>query len=163
MLGTLVSFHGIPHLGSDVRNRAFTLVELLIVIIIVAVLAAVAIPKYSQSWRRTTEVRMRAMLSLRRQAIQRFRLDTGLWPLTYQAVESLTPPSQGLDDQGNTTALVASTWRGPYLDNRLFSEAVIHSRYRGVGYSYKTTSPGVGDLRWNTSLTDLAGANIGAW
>lgn len=145
------------------RNRGFTLVELLIVIIVVAVLMAIAIPKTNERWRLAEENRMRIQLKLRREAIERFRADTGLWPADHSDTEDLTAPPTGLNDSGASVTLNARTWRGPYLDNRLFAERNRHPRYRSTFVLYTTTPPGVGRLRWNTTQTSLNGQNIGAW
>ena len=58
--------------------RAFTLVELLVVIIIVSILAAVAIPRFSDSALKSKEATLRANLKLIREAGDRAEADTGL-------------------------------------------------------------------------------------
>ena len=49
-----------------VWNKGFTLVELLIVIIIIAVLAAIAIPKFANSSLRSKESALRSNLKISR-------------------------------------------------------------------------------------------------
>ncbi|MDH4389351.1 MAG: prepilin-type N-terminal cleavage/methylation domain-containing protein [Fimbriimonas sp.] len=147
-----------------IRARAFTLVELLIVIILVAVLAAIAIPKISDRWRFASESRWKAQLVERRRAIERFRADTGVWPASINDVGSSSAPATGLDDQGTSVSINASNWRGPYLllitSN---NSTVLHPRVRSIRYTYDTTQPGVGTLRLNTNLLALDGSNMGAW
>ena len=82
-------------------RRAFTLVELLIVIIIIAVLAAVAIPKFQNSSQRADEASARADLKVIRQAIELFRNDTTLYPLTIPALSATSAPSKGRRFNGN--------------------------------------------------------------
>jgi prepilin-type N-terminal cleavage/methylation domain-containing protein len=144
-------------------RRAFTLVELLIVVIIIAILAAIALPKFADSWRRSTETRMRAQLKLRRDAIARFRNDTGLYPKVHSDVELSSAPAKGIDESGNIVEIPSGSWQGPYLNNQMYSADIIHSRYRGKGYTYDTTSPGVGNIRWNTGLNDLNEKAIDSW
>ena len=116
------------------RVRAFTLVELLIVIIVVSVLATIAIPKVNDSWRRASESSLRSRLKIYRDAMDRFYADCGCYPIAGD-IGSQTPPSRCYTDHAFATrALVASTWRGPYLRNQagLDENRFLHSHYRGL-------------------------------
>ena len=62
------------------RSRAFTLVELLIVIVVLAVLAAIVIPKFNDSGIRGRESSLRANLKVVRNAVELFKTDTGSYP-----------------------------------------------------------------------------------
>jgi prepilin-type N-terminal cleavage/methylation domain-containing protein len=99
--------------------RAFTLVELLIVIIIVAILAAVAIPRFSDSALKAKESALRANLKLIREAGDRAEADTGII-VSISALTSATAPATGwtrkaMNTTWSVTNVDASTWRGPYL------------------------------------------------
>ncbi|MEI7575590.1 MAG: type II secretion system protein [Armatimonadota bacterium] len=147
-----------------IRARGFSLVELLIVIILIAVLAAIAIPKIGDRWRFTSELRWKAQLDVRRNAIERFHADTGLWPVAYDDVRKTSAPPNGLDDLGNIVAIKASEWRGPYqgtADSN--NSSVLHPYVRSLGYTYTIQPPGVGTLRLNTSKRTIDGSNMGAW
>lgn len=98
-------------------RRAFTLVELLIVIIIIAVLAAIAIPKFANSSGRSKDSALRSNIKIARSAIEAFRADTGLPPvslvdLTKEA--GATAPTQGAGPSG-TAINFTGTYRGPYV------------------------------------------------
>lgn len=98
------------------RQNAFTLVELLIVIIIIAVLAAIAIPKFSNSTTRSKESALRSNLKLVRNAVELFRADTGLFPKTLSALsETSMTTTQGYDSTATLTNINSADWRGPYL------------------------------------------------
>jgi prepilin-type N-terminal cleavage/methylation domain-containing protein len=130
-------FYGKILVGDEVmfRVRAFTLVELLIVIIIVSVLATIAIPKVNESWRRASESSLRSRLKIFRDAMDRFYADCGCYPISISDIGSQTPPSRCYTDHAfGTRALVASTWRGPYLRNQAGSDEnrFLHSHYRGL-------------------------------
>ena len=98
-------------------RRAFTLVELLIVIIIIAVLAAVAIPKFANSSTRSKESTLRSNLKIVRNAIDMARSDTGLNVKLPADLASPTAPAL-MNTPGGTTgvAVPAGSWRGPYVE-----------------------------------------------
>lgn len=96
-------------------KKGFTLVELLIVIIIIAVLAAIAIPKFSNSSLRSKESALRGNLRLTRDAVDLFKADTGALPAVTADLAVTTAPASGLDATGGTKAIAAADWRGPYL------------------------------------------------
>jgi prepilin-type N-terminal cleavage/methylation domain-containing protein len=101
------------------QRRAFTLVELLVVIVIVAVLAAIAVPKFAQSSLRSKEAALRASLKLIRDAGDRCEADTGL-TVDVTALLSATPPANGwkrgqMNSNWPSRPLNPSTWHGPYL------------------------------------------------
>src|ERR1044071_572298 len=98
------------------KNLAFSLVELLIVIIIIAVLAAVAIPRFANSTNRSKESALKADLKLYRNAVELFKADTGVYPATLADLAATSAPANGVDSSGNSTAITASDWKGAYLN-----------------------------------------------
>jgi general secretion pathway protein G len=139
------------------RNRAFTLVELLIVIIIIAVLAAIAIPKFSSSSLRSKESALRAELSLLRNAVELFKTDTGAFPATLSALEATAAPASGLDSAGAAKAIVAGDWKGPYV-NKVNNDPV-----SSAAFSYGTTSPNVGKITSTASGNGSDGTAYSSW
>jgi type II secretion system protein G len=131
-------------------RKGFTLVELLIVIIIIAVLAAIAIPKFANSSQRSKEAALKADLRMYRNAIDLFRTDTGAYPATLEDLAATSAPANGKDAAGTAKAITAADWKGPYL------QAVENDPLSGAAFTYSTTSPTVGDVRssagapWNT-------------
>jgi prepilin-type N-terminal cleavage/methylation domain-containing protein len=104
---------------STFRFKGFTLVELLIVIILVAVLAAIAIPRYSNSALRSKEASLRANLRMIRLAADRAEADTGL-TFDITALDDVSPPAKGWTRGPMNTDWVeknipSGTWKGPYL------------------------------------------------
>ena len=64
------------------RGGGFTLIELLVVMAIVATLLAIAAPRYFDHVDRAREATLRQSLSVMRDAIDKYRADTGKWPET---------------------------------------------------------------------------------
>ena len=132
--------------------KAFTLVELLIVIIIIAVLAAIAIPKFADSSKRSKEAALKADLKLYRNAIELFKADTGAYPATIADLAATSAPANGVDTStGSSKAITASDWKGPYL------QAVETDPVGGSAFSYSTTSPNIG------VVTSSAGSPYNTW
>lgn len=140
----------------------FTLVELLIVIIIIAVLASIAIPKFNSAWRASSESRLRENLREYRAAIERFRNDTGLYPATVADIRKQSAPATGLDSAGASKPILAGTWQGPYMKFYSSSNA-IYPAYRNPSYKYEVTAPKVGQFSVNMNWRDLSGVFINTW
>ncbi|MEE9142371.1 MAG: prepilin-type N-terminal cleavage/methylation domain-containing protein [Gammaproteobacteria bacterium] len=62
------------------RNQGFTLVELLIVAIILAILAAIVLPQFSATTRDAEEAALRANLATLRNAVELYRQQHGEYP-----------------------------------------------------------------------------------
>src|SRR5690348_566110 len=97
-------------------RKGFTLMELLIVIIVIAVLAAIALPRFINSGLRSKESSLKADLKLYRNAIQTYSNDTGAYPATLSDLAATSAPASGLDSTGAVKSIVASSWKGPYID-----------------------------------------------
>jgi general secretion pathway protein G len=123
------------------RQNAFTLVELLIVIIIIAVLAAIAIPKFSNSTTRSKESALRSNLKLVRNAADLFRADTGLFPKDLASLSATSAPTQGYDSTATLANITAADWRGPYLQ-------AVPKDIDGAGeFTYTVTLVGLGTIK----------------
>ncbi len=138
-------------------KKGFTLVELLIVIIIIAVLAAIAIPKFANSSLRSKEAALRGNLRLTRDAIDLFRADTGALPATAADLAVTTAPTGGLDATGGAKTIAATDWRGPYL------QAVPADPTNAGALGYVTTGATTGKVSANNSGTASDGTSYTTW
>src|SRR5437016_1665024 len=87
-----------------IYSRAFTLVELLLVLVILAVLAGIVVPKFTK---RSEQARIAAAttdIANLGTALDTFEVDTGRYPTSDEGLRAL------MDAPGN-----AKEWKGPYL------------------------------------------------
>lgn len=110
-------------------------------IIIIAVLAAVAIPKFADSVARSKDARLKQYLKMLREATQRFYADTGLYPRSTDIVNGVTP-TQGYDTTGTLVAIPAGSYNGPYMETNGMQIEI-----RGVSFGYSTIPPTIGNWR----------------
>ncbi len=136
-------------------KKGFTLVELLIVIIIIAVLAAIAIPKFSNSSQRSKESSLRANLKLVRNAIDLFRADTGAFPANMAGLTTST--TAGLSAAAAACTIAATDWRGPYL------QAVPVDPVSGSAMTYGTSAADVGNVKSSATGNGLDGTPYSTW
>jgi len=121
-------------------RQAFTLVELLVVIVVLAVLAAIVLPKFMDSGKRSKESALRSDLKLMRNAVTLFQADTGLYPKTLADLAATTAPAKGLDSAGAEQSLTATDWHGPYV------QEVPTDPISGAALSYSVTAGTVGKV-----------------
>ena len=90
------------HTGTASASRAFTLIELLIVVAIIAILAAIAVPNFLEAQTRAKVTRVLGDFRNLAVAIEAYRVDNNDYPL-YALI--MTPTSTTVDDP--------ATGRGP--------------------------------------------------
>ncbi len=90
------------------KNRGFTLVELLVVMVIVGLLAALVAPRLFPKLGKGKQSAAKAQIMLLGQALDQMRLDTGRYPTTQEGLSALAAKPAG-----------AENWEGPYLTRGL--------------------------------------------
>jgi len=133
-------------------RQAFSLIELMIVIVIMAVLAAIIIPKFQDQSRRSKEAALKSDLSQVRTAIATFQADTGFYPKLLTDLAATSAPTQGYDSTAALQSITAANWHGPYITGSLPNDPI-----SGSAFTYTITSPGVGNVASSASGNDLAG------
>ena len=86
------------------KQSAFTLVEMLLVLVILAVLAAIVIPKFAGRSQQAKETAAKTEISGFGIALDAYEVDTGSYPQGAAGLNAL------VQQPGN-----AQNWKGPYL------------------------------------------------
>ena len=97
----------IPAFTDRSDKRGFTLVELLVVMVIIGLLAALVAPRLFPKLGKGKEAAAKAQTELLGQALDQYRLDVGDYPTSEQGLNAL------LQNPG------VEKWQGPYLKKNI--------------------------------------------
>jgi general secretion pathway protein G len=139
------------------KNKGFTLIEMLIVIVVIAILALIVIPRLLGAGRKAKEATLRGDLHQLRNAIQQFEADCGDYPAS--SGQLMTAPSAG-SNGGTGIMLDASGWQGPYLrtpDGNLPKDPFTDS---STSWSYTAST---GHVASGSTLTAINGEAYNTW
>lgn len=137
------------------KNKGFTLIEMLIVIVVIAILALIVIPRLLGAGRKAKEATLRGDLHQIRNAIQQFEADCGDYPASLDQL--MTTPS---GDGGTGIALDVSGWQGPYLrtpDSNMPKDPFTDS---STTWSYTAST---GHVTSGSTLTAINGEAYSSW
>ncbi len=93
------------------NENGFTFIEIIVVVIILGILAAIVLPKFTG---RTEEARISAaqsQLGVFATALDAYELDNGRYPTTEQGLKALVKKP--------TTPPIPRRWKGPYLQKEI--------------------------------------------
>ncbi|MFH0731097.1 MAG: type II secretion system major pseudopilin GspG [Pseudomonadota bacterium] len=105
------------------KDRGFTLIEILIVIVIIGLLAALVGPRMFGKVGKSRQKTAKAQIMLFETALDTYRLDVGSYPTTRMGLEALRTKPEG-----------AERWDGPYLPKEIPLDP--------WGHAYEYRSPG---------------------
>jgi general secretion pathway protein G len=138
-------------------HAGFTLIEMLIVIVVIAILALIVIPRLMGAGRKAKEAALRGDLHQIRNAVQQFEADCGDYPAALANLQ--TAPAAG-SSGGQGISLDVSAWQGPYLrtpDNNLPKDPFTDS---ATTWSYTAST---GDIASGSTLTSISGEAYSTW
>ena len=87
-------------------RRAFTLIELLLVVVILAILASIVVPRFAKRSEQARQSAAKTAISMMKTALAGYEVDCGHYPTTQEGLGALLQQPTG-----------ASNWSGPYLEH----------------------------------------------
>jgi len=99
----------------SLRQRGFTLIEMLIVIVVIAILAMIVIPRLLGATRKSKEASLKADLKQIRDGIEQFEANTAAWPPSLSDIVATSGASLSSDTDGRGISVDRSGYTGPYL------------------------------------------------
>jgi len=137
-------------------NRGFTLIEMLIVIVVIAILALIVIPRLLGAGRKAKEAALKGDLHQLRNAVQQFEADLGDYPASLDQLVATTAPT---GTGGSGIDLDSAGYQGPYLrtpDGNL----PVDPFTTAADWTYTATT---GEVHSASTLTALDSTAYSAW
>jgi len=123
-------------------RKGFTLIEVLIVIVVIAILAAIVVPRLLGAGREAREASLRAHLQEIRNALGLFQAQCGDYPNALTDIMATSAPASG----GTGVMINPADWKGPYLttpNGALPNNPVTGSNVEGTDWVYDKTNGAV--------------------
>lgn len=137
-------------------QQGFTLIELMIVVAIIGILAAVAIPSYQDYTARAQVVEAVSLSKSFKTTMAEYYSDNGGWPNTLTAVGTVT---SGKYVQSMTIATGAGTAASTLVISATMRSTGVNAAIRNSVYGMETLD---GGKHWNCGNTVVNSAGLGA-
>jgi len=143
----------------DPRRGGFTLIEVLIVIVVIAILSMLVIPRAMAARRCAREAQLRGNLKQLRDGIERFEATTAAWPPAL--ADLMAPNGHGIssDFDGRGGCVDRTAYDGPYLvtgDGQLPRDPFTDAS----DWSYDNTT---GSVHSSSTLVSISGMAYNVW
>lgn len=130
------------------KNAGFTLVEILVVVVILGILAAIVVPKFMSRPEQARVVKVKQDILAIQSALDLYKLDNGFYPSTDQGLQALVSKP--------TTPPVPRNWKSDgYLDQ-------LPQDPWGEGYQYMNDNDKVRIFSYGSKGKD-GNSEIGNW
>src|SRR5271169_878259 len=93
------------------RQAGVTLIEMMVVVTIIALFAALVLPKMIGQADRAKRTSAHAQINAYMTALGSYKLDTGVYPTTEQGLQVLRVKPEGIEN-----------WQGPYTDKDIAND-----------------------------------------
>jgi general secretion pathway protein G len=138
---------------APLRNAAFTLIEIMIVVIIIGILAATIIPQFMGTTFDAKVSAAKGHIAELEAAIERFNVHMDRYPTAEEGLKVLTEPPAGEDTK----------WRGPYVKQLRNDPWGNPYQYRAPGTHHSTSFDLWSRGADNADGGEGQGADIGNW
>src|ERR1700709_1932100 len=106
-------------LRSPAAARGFTLIEILVVVVILGILAAIVVPKVMEHPGEARQVRAKQDIQAIMTALNTYKLDNYTYPTTEQGLDALVHKPSGAPEapnwHGYLDKIPMDPWKHPYL------------------------------------------------
>lgn len=93
------------------RQAGVTLIEMMVVVVIIALFAAIVLPKMMSQAGKAKRVAARTQINAYMTALGSYKLDTGIYPTTEQGLQALRVKPENVNN-----------WQGPYTDKDISTD-----------------------------------------
>ena len=131
------------------KMNAFTLIELLIVVAIIAILAAIAVPNFLEAQTRSKVSRVKADLRTVATAVETYMVDHNHYPPDHGA------PQYRMEDVKELTTPISYITSVDFVDPFIPRKVIVTQNIRG--YQYFNFHEGWGSIVWKAVMGDNKG------